>query len=796
MRDKLLSALYIFLLSVFSVAAQQPVLSEADSTTYDIRSGLSHWIVSDILQDRQGFIWFATWNGLNRFDGYEFSQIKVQPGDGTDIRSEVIRQAVLDEQGDIVCGTDAGLYKLNLESYKLENVDDREEVVFPAKVEKSLFLDHESNLWKVGRYGVTKIPRLHNPAKLVRGTEHVQARAFFKDEGRGWWLASKEDECIRIYNDSNALIGYLGRDGRISREKVSFGYRAYHIFKHSNGDIWIGCKPGALLRLREQGQDLYEIKRIALYDQVGMPGCDIIYHMAEDDHGRLWVASFGGGVYCLPDPTELDPSCFACLVENHATTEQSVRNKVRRILLTDHGNIVCATTNGVLVAKINQEDVRKTSFCRLVRDGQREASLCNNATMDVCQDKEGTIFIATENNGIDMITEESLFSEEPSFVHFNRSNSSLTSDACLAMAMQDDECLFVVCSDRVLSFNPAKDQTITYSCVFWNKNSHFSEERPLRLSDGSWLFGQEQGAFIASLHSLHSRGYIPPLLFTSLHINGMPSDPSICLKDTLIIRPNERNFSLSFAALDYTDNSGICYRTRMNHSEWSRVEGSRTLTFFDLQPGMHQLSIQSTDRYGRWIDNTRTLHVMVLPHWYETMWAKLLGGLAVIIIITMVVAMVFYMRNLQRQRRELLERYMALLSDGQENNEHNDDGTTPLLDSALDISDRKFLERVTKYIEENISNSNANIDDMASQVATSRSSLNRKLRSLVGVTANQLLIEARMQKARQLLQSPHQADRMNITDVAFSCGYADARYFSRCFKQKYGVTPTEFASNN
>jgi AraC-like DNA-binding protein len=78
---------------------------------------------------------------------------------------------------------------------------------------------------------------------------------------------------------------------------------------------------------------------------------------------------------------------------------------------------------------------------------------------------------------------------------------------------------------------------------------------------------------------------------------------------------------------------------------------------------------------------------------------------------------------------------------------------------------------------------------MASCAATSRSSLNRKLRSLVGVTAAQLLIDARMQRARQLLESH---DYQGISDIAYRCGYSDPRYFSRCFKQKYGVAPSDY----
>jgi AraC-like DNA-binding protein len=114
------------------------------------------------------------------------------------------------------------------------------------------------------------------------------------------------------------------------------------------------------------------------------------------------------------------------------------------------------------------------------------------------------------------------------------------------------------------------------------------------------------------------------------------------------------------------------------------------------------------------------------------------------------------------------------------------------LPSELSDSDKWFLDRVRQYINANIANSNANIDDMAAEAATSRSNLNRKLRSLVGITATQLLIDARMQRARNMLRSVSESDSRNIADIAYSCGYTDPRYFSRCFKQRYGVTPSEY----
>ena len=160
-----------------------------------------------------------------------------------------------------------------------------------------------------------------------------------------------------------------------------------------------------------------------------------------------------------------------------------------------------------------------------------------------------------------------------------------------------------------------------------------------------------------------------------------------------------------------------------------------------------------------------------------------------------------YMLRLRRQRRELLDRYMILLSErtkaddthGCEAAEGGDASATAEADvhGTLSENDQKFMHSIMRYIEENIGNSDANIDEMALVAATSSSNLNRRLRSLVGITAGQLLIDARMQRARQLLESSSDHER-NIASVAYSCGYSDPRYFSRCFKQKYGMTPSEF----
>jgi AraC-like DNA-binding protein len=109
--------------------------------------------------------------------------------------------------------------------------------------------------------------------------------------------------------------------------------------------------------------------------------------------------------------------------------------------------------------------------------------------------------------------------------------------------------------------------------------------------------------------------------------------------------------------------------------------------------------------------------------------------------------------------------------------------------------DQWFLDKIRHYIEENISNNAANIDEMAAEAATSRSTLNRRLNSIIGITAAQLLIDARMQYAVRLITNERkEKSNISVADIAFRCGYTDPKYFSRCFKQKYGVAPSYYTT--
>ena len=98
----------------------------------------------------------------------------------------------------------------------------------------------------------------------------------------------------------------------------------------------------------------------------------------------------------------------------------------------------------------------------------------------------------------------------------------------------------------------------------------------------------------------------------------------------------------------------------------------------------------------------------------------------------------------------------------------------------------KFLQEVFQIIKENMDNENFKVDDIANKVGFSRSQLHRKLKALLDKSANQLIVEIRMNEAYRLLKN--KAD--TVSQVAYSVGYSNLSYFTKRFKEKFGVLPS------
>ncbi len=136
--------------------------------------------------------------------------------------------------------------------------------------------------------------------------------------------------------------------------------------------------------------------------------------------------------------------------------------------------------------------------------------------------------------------------------------------------------------------------------------------------------------------------------------------------------------------------------------------------------------------------------------------------------------------NLIESRRKLANTYLHSIS-----GEGKPDAPAEKLFSPMDNG---FMKKLTAYIEDNLSSENLDMENLASNMNLSISSLYRKVKSLIGITANEYIRKVKMKKAAEMLAS----GEFNVSETAWNVGISSMAYFRQCFKEEYGCTPSEY----
>ena len=108
---------------------------------------------------------------------------------------------------------------------------------------------------------------------------------------------------------------------------------------------------------------------------------------------------------------------------------------------------------------------------------------------------------------------------------------------------------------------------------------------------------------------------------------------------------------------------------------------------------------------------------------------------------------------------------------------------------ATNTLDKKFVDRILEVIEREIGNDNFSVDQLVSEIGIARTKLFTKLKAITGQTPGDLIMTVRLKRAAYLLKNNPE---LNITEISDQVGFNIPKYFSRCFKERYHVTPQAY----
>lgn len=146
-------------------------------------------------------------------------------------------------------------------------------------------------------------------------------------------------------------------------------------------------------------------------------------------------------------------------------------------------------------------------------------------------------------------------------------------------------------------------------------------------------------------------------------------------------------------------------------------------------------------------------------------------------------------KSLLHQRKQLQELYLEQWSDQKKEN--------PVPTLLVEVEperpqivpfDEVFMKRVMEIMHNQMDNSKLTIDEFAQELGMGRTVFYQKLKSIVGLSPIDFVREMRIKRAKQLMET----GEYNVSTIAYMTGFNDPKYFSKCFKKKYGVSPSEF----
>ena len=748
------------------------------------------WPVQKVMEDGIGRLWLLNMDGSLSVTDKRCQQVNRVEGVSSKGKCDIMR----DKHGTVWLFTASGdTY------YATEN-----DPTHPVRYTGSDMQVNISNTIEDGQGGYWFIHKSH-AYRLTFESPHYrklplhqadQVRCVTTDGQGRVLVATRYDESVAVFTADGTRLGWLSGDGRIHTEWTTFGRAVYCSLLTKDGTLWLGTKRDGLLRLRPQSGNGFEV---STYNTDNGITDNEIYDLAEDSRHRLWIATHKGGLCCIEDCRAATPR-FATPANGLAGWQQDRTSSLRALLVTSENLLLVGTFNGLFVADISGNDLRKITFRQHQREPLRKESLSSSSITDMLKTHDGRIMLSTNDGGINELLTKDVTASQLEFKHYNRTTGF---PADIVHAIVDyGGALWAVAPDQLVELQLKTSDQPNINTFLMRERPRFASCRPTRIGKGRWVFGSEDGAMLIDLHELKNSPFVPPLVITGISKENSPIDHSVVWNDTIVLSSEERDLTLWFAALDYEDTELVAYAYRMGDSkQWTYIGQNHSITLAQMQPGYHQITIRSTNSDGTWCDNERTVTIIVTPTFWETPWGKLLILSLIAMAIAAITYTILYIRRIKRQQRETLEAYMALL-EGEIATPHSDQRSEKVKKSAgAEVSgeepqevneppseDDLLMKRVVAFMEDNLGNSDITIDDIAQAVAVSRTSLHRKMKQMMGTSPMEFLREARIRKAAKILTTTDK----NVSEIAYHCGFSDPKYFSKCFKTTFGQTPTEY----
>jgi ligand-binding sensor domain-containing protein/signal transduction histidine kinase len=411
-----------------------------------IEQGLSQSSVRVIFQDRRGFLWFGTEDGLNRYDGYTFKIYKPDPDVPNSLSDRWITSIVEDKEGYLWIATRQGglnRYDPRTEEFRRFLNNEAASTSLSDNRINVLYLDQDNNLWLGTPQGLDRLDRTNNTFEHYRlpETEEVGGKnvtAIYQDSKGRFWVGTAGGGLNRFYPQNGTFITYENNPD--DPNSISHSY-VTAIVEDKDGILWVGTRKG----LNKFKPERFRFESFLHSEDLSTSlAHNTINALYVDSTGNLWVGTGGGGV----DRLNATKRGFIHY-RNDPTFSKSLSFDNVISIYEDRGGVLWFGTWG---GGVNKYDRQRDNFSYYRHDPKNSNTLSGNVILPIFVDRQGYAWIGTSGTGLNRFRWST--NEVTRYQHDPEEPDSLASNEVLAIAEDQDGSIWVGTMDGLDRFDP------------------------------------------------------------------------------------------------------------------------------------------------------------------------------------------------------------------------------------------------------------------------------------------------------------------------------------------------------
>lgn len=480
--------------------------------------GLSQNMVNTIIQDREGYMWFGTWDGLNQYDGYDFSIYNKQDG----MSNPTINTLLEDEEGIIWVGTQDGLNRFDRSTKSftvIKNIPGENNSLSNNTI-NHLFQDRGGYLWISTVQGLNRYDKFNQvytrTSFNITGVDSIRTNWINKviqDRNGFLWIATRFG--LFKFDDSTKFFTpfFHNPDDKnsISSDQVN------EIYEDNYGNLWIGTQDGLNLFL---GENTGFKRFYHSHQDPSSLSNNAVKAIMEDSRGIFWVGTNDKLNIFNREKQEF-------IHYSHSGKSTSISNNdVNCIFEDDQGSVWIGTYKGV-----NKVQLGLSKFNYYRRDPDDPHSLSSNVIHSIFKDEEGLIWLST-GKGVNIFDREN---DRYSRLHHMIDPYTDLADVRIRSLHKDHRgnFWFATNSDGLLRYVPSTGMYTNYSA---------SPDNPISLNSNNLLWVTEDHKGYIWVGSTRGLNAFHPDSATIRSWVHKPGDPkSISSNQVWIIYEDKQN---------------------------------------------------------------------------------------------------------------------------------------------------------------------------------------------------------------------------------------------------------------